>query len=174
MFGFFTNKEGNGRGLNQKRKSGGQQCISPLSYESWTDENRYYRSAEFRQALLQQENERSSLLANRTSSEDTGRRSRYHRSKSTSAPRKPNSHLASDNEADNVPRFLPDNSTQTEASPPAYDTTEAPSPAYSTSNKSLATEESHLEQPKGKATRPRILTEGISPLVQFARSKKLE
>lgn len=174
----FSNKQDQSRGASrQPRKSCENRCLSPLLDEGATKEGRYYRSAQFQQALIEQEDERGSLMAHRTSREDIGRRSRYHRQNSNPDAEEPDPNFASNPEESNqVPRFLPDTNAQAEVPWTACDANEisASSPTYSTSNSNSAAPKPEPDEQQLEPNRPRILIDGVGPLVSFARNRKLE
>lgn len=177
---FFPSRHNKSRETTQQPRNSSEHVVSPLLDEGEPNESRYYRSRAFQEALLQRDEEREALFANRTSDEDTGRRSRYHRSNSTLRPKTPISRSISrsTSEVEGVPRYMPDARALRELPPPAYETSETPYSAYTTyttSSISLVTEEAEEpEQPTEKPTRPRVLTEGVGPLVSFAKNKKFE
>lgn len=173
MFRFLSvNTQGRFRERNnQPRVSCDRQCPSPFSDESSPDENRYYRSAEFQQALLQRDNDYSSLFDHETSWEEIGRRARYERRRSTIV-----SHIPF-----YQPRASDDNATEPEILPASNQRASRRWSTYTlgtsgtSSSRNSMLNEAESTRARKKANRASVwVMEGVGHLVPFSKNKKLD
>ena len=168
------------RNIEKRRGSIEKQRLDPLMDESGADERRYYRSAEFQQALLEAKIERD-LAPVETPIEDNKRQS-WHRRLSTigrmntRASQSASSLPMFDYEAERLRQL---EEARSEQPPPDV---ELPSPAVeavappehvpdanrdeSTDGSHSSTEQSHQR----RRSRPRINKDGLAPLFQRARN----
>ncbi|KAK4620207.1 hypothetical protein CLAFUW4_11333 [Fulvia fulva] len=167
------------RNIEKPRGSIERQRIDPLMDECGTDERRYYRSAEFQQALLEAKIERD--LASVESPIEDNKRQSWHRRSSTigrmntRASQSASSLPMFDYEADRIRQL---EEARSEQPPPDV---ELPSPGGEavappehvpdlnrdeSTDGSNSSEQSHQR----RRSRPRINKDGLAPLFQRARN----
>lgn len=160
----------------QPRNSMDAKLIHPLVDEEGTDERRYYRSAEFQQALLEDQIERSltSPIERAEPLQETGRLERrmsrlllHRRSTAASLPF-PDQDMERAQVDENKDIDKP---AEEEVPPSAYNMDDVPSTTHGPDSGALSSDGSGSE-PSRSSSRPKVRRNSISPLIDFVRGKK--
>ncbi|KAF2167940.1 hypothetical protein M409DRAFT_22085 [Zasmidium cellare ATCC 36951] len=157
----------------QPRNSSERHQLDPLLNEEGTDESRYYRTAEFQQALLEDQIERSLTppLEQGQSHEDTGRMSRFLQRRSTVASKSSLVLPFFDQDMERAKQEGKDKHRAEDNIPPPASDIEVP-PASHRPDSGAVSSDGSSSQPSRSSSRPSIHKHGIAPLIDFARNKK--
>lgn len=153
---------------DRPRKSSDNQCISPLSDQHETVGYRYYRSAEFQQALGHKDDDYTSLFDFGDAHEDACRRTRYERRKSVIMTKIPFLHPEQGTEEDREAASSPRASGRNRWSSYTSGTSVTSSSRQSIEN------EADLTKSEKKNKRASVLMEGFDQFVAFAKHKRPE
>lgn len=157
------------------RNSSERHCLDPLMDEEGTNETRYYRSAEFQQALLEDQiARRLTPPAEPAEQQDNGRMSKYLNRRSTLRSSK--SSLALFDLEEERAKHAAETETPP---PPAYDAVVQP-PNQEPSEESVTTEPSESNAntlapaPMKASRRASVYLKGIAPRLSFVGKKDRE
>lgn len=157
----------------QPRNSSERQQLNPLLNEEGTDESRYYRSAEFQQALLEDQIERSLTqpLEQSQTQDDTGRMTRFLQRRSTIASKSSLSLPFFDQDAERAKQEnLEKRRAVEEIPPPPADDFEFP-PTSHAPDSGAASSDGSSSQPSRSSSRPSIHKNGVGPLISYVRNR---
>lgn len=157
----------------QPRNSSERHRLDPFLNEEGTDERRYYRTAEFQQALLEHQIERSLTppLEQSQPQDDTGRMSRFLQRRSTVMSKSSLSLPFFDQELERAKQEDKDKHRAEDDIPEATDDIDVPSASHRPDSGALSSDGS-TSQPSRSSSRPSIHKHGIAPLIDFARNNK--